>query len=217
MFMYLKYGISAAAILAAVSFAQAQTAEHNGEKSGTEGRETGHQAAPQRTEKRDEHTTQPGRGTPNETRRAAKGAPEGGQHEDKAETQKNAPGRERNTQNQDNRQRQSNAAGAAHGANGAVHEQRGGGRVNFHVSAPQRTELHNAVIHDSAIHVYHRGDVNFAVEVGERIPDSIEFFAPPPLFVQLDPEFQGYMIVVLDDEILVVDPDTREIVDVLPA
>jgi hypothetical protein len=33
--------------------------------------------------------------------------------------------------------------------------------------------------------------------------------------VEIDPVFQGYKIVVLDDVILVVDPATREIVDVI--
>ncbi len=89
-------------------------------------------------------------------------------------------------------------------------------RVNLHVSAPQRTELREAVIHDSAIHVYHQGEVHFAVRVGERIPDSIEFFAPPPRLVEIDPEFRRYRIVVLDTKSLVVDPATREIVDVIP-
>jgi len=33
--------------------------------------------------------------------------------------------------------------------------------------------------------------------------------------VEIDPVFQGYKIVALDDVILVVDPATREIVDVI--
>ena len=36
-------------------------------------------------------------------------------------------------------------------------------------------------------------------------------------FTPLLPEFRSYKIVVLDDEILVIDPATREIVDVIPA
>jgi hypothetical protein len=52
--------------------------------------------------------------------------------------------------------------------------------------------------------------------VGARIPEGVEFFAPPPRFVEIDPDFRYYKIVVLDNEILVVDPATREIVDVIP-
>ena len=53
--------------------------------------------------------------------------------------------------------------------------------------------------------------------MGARVPDDVEFFAPPPRFVEIDPVFRRYKIIVLDDEILVVDPATREIVDVIPA
>ena len=58
--------------------------------------------------------------------------------------------------------------------------------------------------------------MNFAVNIGTRIPASVQFYDPPARFVEIDPEFRGYKIVVLDDEILVIDPVTREIVDVIP-
>ena len=67
----------------------------------------------------------------------------------------------------------------------------------------------------SAIHRYHGADVNFPVRVGTRIPAAIEFFDPPAQVLQIDPVFQGYKIVVLDDVILIVDPATREIIDVI--
>jgi hypothetical protein len=66
-------------------------------------------------------------------------------------------------------------------------------------------------------HRYHRADVDFPVQVGTRIPTTIEFYDPPAQVVQIDPVFQGYKIVVLDDVILVIDPATREIIDVIRA
>ena len=57
--------------------------------------------------------------------------------------------------------------------------------------------------------------MNFPVQVGARIPNTIEFYDAPAQIVQIDPVFQGYKIVVFDDVILVVDPSTREIVDVI--
>jgi hypothetical protein len=50
-------------------------------------------------------------------------------------------------------------------------------------------------------------------EPGFRAPSG--FYDPPAQVVEIDPVFQGYKIVVLDDVILVVDPATREIVDVI--
>ena len=71
------------------------------------------------------------------------------------------------------------------------------------------------MVRDSSIHRYHRSDVNFVVQVGTRIPNTIEFYDAPAQVVQIDPVFQSYKIVVLDDVILVIDPATREIVDVI--
>ena len=52
---------------------------------------------------------------------------------------------------------------------------------------------------------------------GPGFLNTIEFYDPPVQVMQIDPVFQGYKIVVLDDVILVVDPATREIVDVIRA
>src|SRR5208337_1888104 len=90
----------------------------------------------------------------------------------------------------------------------------GGGRFAS-ISREQRTRIHGILVRDTAIQRYHRGDVDFPVQVGGRIPNTIEFDDPPAQVVQIDPVFQGYKIVVLDDVILVVDPATREIVDVI--
>ena len=94
----------------------------------------------------------------------------------------------------------------------------GGDRGRFaSISREQKTHIHGILIHDTAIHRYHRGDVDFQVQVGTRIPTTIEFYDPPAQVVQIDPVFQGYKIVVLDDVILVIDPATREIIEVIRA
>ncbi len=141
-------------------------------------------------------------------------------------TAKNAPSEEQKEQSQqregergqgnETRQRESNIGTA--GRNETIGREGAGTskRVSIHISGPQRTELHDVIRRDAAIRRYHRGDTHFSANVGSRIPEDIEFFAPPPRFVEIDPEFRNYKIVVLDDEILVVDPATREIVDVIP-
>ena len=77
-----------------------------------------------------------------------------------------------------------------------------------------RTHSPGFPVQNRAIHRYHRADVDFPVQVGTRIPSTIEFYDPAQV-LEIDPVFQGYKIVVLDDVILVVDPATREIVDVI--
>jgi hypothetical protein len=83
------------------------------------------------------------------------------------------------------------------------------------ISREQKTRIHSILVRDSSIHRYHASDVDFAVQVGSRIPDTIEFYDAPAQVIRIDPVFREYKIVVLDDVILVVDPATREIVDVI--
>ena len=142
-------------------------------------------------------------------------------------TAKNAPSEEQKEQSQQRegerkqgtepRQRESQAGTAGRsetlGREGAGTSE----RASIHISGAQRSELHGVIRRDAGIRRYHRGEVHFSTNVGTRIPEEIEFFAPPPRFVEIDPEFRRYRIVVLDDVILVVDPVTRQIVDVIPA
>ncbi len=141
-----------------------------------------------------------------------------------AKTSSGSAGREQNgeaagrNREPNSSQRASNIGGAARSQElGREGSKTGASRANFHIEGAQKTELHETILHDTAIRRYHRGDINFPVRVGTRIPASIEFFTPPARFVEIDPEFRRYKIVVLDDEILVVDPETREIVDIITA
>ena len=83
------------------------------------------------------------------------------------------------------------------------------------VAVKRNSAAARETVRDSSIHRYHRSDVNFVVQVGTRIPNTIEFYDAPAQVVHIDPVFQSYKIVVLDDVILVIDPATREIVDVI--
>jgi hypothetical protein len=234
---YLKYGASAVALLAALSLAQAQERqERGGARQQTESQSGGakheggsqHQGAMgehgsegkaaqgQRDERSQRENMQPeyrrsqNQGAQTERHRTVKETPskEEGEHMQRGE--------ERESKDRDVQKRESNAGAA--GKNEELRREGGGSskRASIHVSGEQKRELHTIVGKDASIHRYRRGDVHFSVNVGSRIPDEIQFIVPPPRFVEIDPDFRNYRLVVLDDEILVVDPDTREIVDVIP-
>jgi hypothetical protein len=224
--IYLKTGASAVALLAAISLAQAQTSERRGEAPSTEreqvkptqGKQEREQVKPsqgkqergaERTQPKSEgaqqkQTEEKGQGasrsqtrTAEEPRDQTKRAEQPGQNEQKgterrAEGERGDGGREANVRGGEERS-----------------------RVNIHVTPQAKTRLHEVIQQDSGIRRYHRSDVNVSLNVGVRIPDTITFYDPPPQFVQIDPEFSGYKIVVLDDVILIVDPETREIIDVI--
>ena len=56
---------------------------------------------------------------------------------------------------------------------------------------------------------------DFAVRVGAAVPGRYRFRPLPPEIIDLVPEYEGYDYIVVDDQILILDPDTREVVAVI--
>lgn len=109
----------------------------------------------------------------------------------------------------------------AQGANGNATAQGNRGGVTTgqagagaKLSSEQRTKI-TSIIHGQ--HVAPVNNVNFPVSVGTRVPGGIGFHPLPAEIVTIYPEWRGYEYFLVRDEIVVVDPRTLEIVDVLPA
>jgi uncharacterized protein DUF1236 len=60
-------------------------------------------------------------------------------------------------------------------------------------------------------------NVNFDVRVGTRIPRSVHFAALPSDIVRIVPQYRGFDYFLVEDEIVIVDPHTLEIVAIIPA
>jgi hypothetical protein len=82
------------------------------------------------------------------------------------------------------------------------------------LSNDQRTKI-STVIKDQ--HVQSITNVNFSVSVGTRIPHDVAFRPLPAEVVTIYPEWRGYNFVLVEDRIVVIDPDTYEIVAVIDA
>ncbi|MGY4236384.1 hypothetical protein ACVIIW_005331 [Bradyrhizobium sp. USDA 4449] len=81
------------------------------------------------------------------------------------------------------------------------------------LSTEQRTQI-TSVIREE--HVRPVTNANFSVSVGTRIPrEGIELHALPSRVVTIYPEWRTYKYVLVKDEIVVINPDTYEIVAVL--
>jgi uncharacterized protein DUF1236 len=50
----------------------------------------------------------------------------------------------------------------------------------------------------------------------KRIPDRIEVYTLPETIVDIVPQYRGFRYIVAENELIIVDPDTLEIVAVLP-
>jgi Protein of unknown function (DUF1236) len=58
--------------------------------------------------------------------------------------------------------------------------------------------------------------INFSINVGAVIPRTVTLYDLPPVFIEYEPDYANYKYILADDDtILVIDPDTWEIVDVI--
>jgi hypothetical protein len=89
-----------------------------------------------------------------------------------------------------------------------------GSAKSVQLSSEQRTKIHASLSNHKVERVT---NVNFTVKVGSRVPRTVHFYPLPVEIVDIVPEYQGYEYVLVGDEILIIDPDTLEIVAILPA
>src|ERR1700760_1916444 len=81
------------------------------------------------------------------------------------------------------------------------------------ISTEQRTKITSVI---RSQHVSSVNNVNFSISVGTRVPrDGIEFHTLPAEVVTIYPQWRGYKFIVVHDEIVVIDPNTYEIVEVI--
>ncbi|WP_342144152.1 DUF1236 domain-containing protein, partial [Methylobacterium fujisawaense] len=78
----------------------------------------------------------------------------------------------------------------------------------------QRTEFRSSI---TRLGVSPLRDVAFGLAVGTAIPRSVTLHRLPPAIISIVPEYEGYEFILVRDDIVIIDPDTYEIVDVIPA
>jgi hypothetical protein len=88
-----------------------------------------------------------------------------------------------------------------------------GGSVQL--SQDQRTRMHAAIGHDDGARF--RGNVNFDVTVGAAVPRNVNVVVLPEDIVEIVPQYEGFDYILVNDDILIVDPRTLEIVAIIPA
>jgi hypothetical protein len=94
-------------------------------------------------------------------------------------------------------------------------EQRGGGAANVSLNEQQRTQIRDTVINSrSAPRV---SNVDFSVNVGTVVPRGhIHLVRVPETLIRIEPRWRRYLYFVYNNEIVIVDPRSMRIVDVLP-
>ena len=80
------------------------------------------------------------------------------------------------------------------------------------LSTEQRTQI-TSVIKETRVQPV--TNVNFSISVGTRVPRDVSFHALPPRVVTIYPEWRSYKYILVKEQIVIIDPDTYEIVAVL--
>jgi hypothetical protein len=82
------------------------------------------------------------------------------------------------------------------------------------LTGDQRTHLTEVIKRE---HIRPETNVNFSVSVGTQVPRTVHLHRLPPEIVRIHPRWRPYEFILVGDEIVVVNPRTFEIVDVMPA
>jgi Protein of unknown function (DUF1236) len=82
------------------------------------------------------------------------------------------------------------------------------------LSGEQRTKITTVIRGE---HVQPLTNANFSISVGTRVPRDVSFHPLPTEVVTIYPEWRGYEFVLVNEQIVVVDPRTLEIVAVIDA
>jgi Protein of unknown function (DUF1236) len=102
---------------------------------------------------------------------------------------------------------------------GRFEERRSGGTVgrayegsrNVHISRRERARVHDILVRRRVEPV----NIDFPIRVGERVPTYITSYTLPEEVYEYVPGYEGYRYFVTGDEVVIVDPQTMEIVSVL--
>jgi Protein of unknown function (DUF1236) len=85
--------------------------------------------------------------------------------------------------------------------------------VSASLNEPQRTRVVESI---SRLNVAPINNVNFSLSVGTVVPRDVRFQPLPADVVVVLPQYRGYNFFVVRDDIVIVEPSTYKIVDVLP-
>jgi hypothetical protein len=82
------------------------------------------------------------------------------------------------------------------------------------LSGEQRTTIRTSITKQNIKPVT---NINFSISVGTRVPRTVGFHPLPAEVVTIYPDWRGYEFFLVNDQIVVVNPRTLEIVAVLDA
>jgi hypothetical protein len=88
-------------------------------------------------------------------------------------------------------------------------------KTSVSLSTEQRTKIRTTVLQQS--NAPRVSKVDFNISIGTKVPRTVRHAPLPTTVVEVYPQWRGFLYFIVGDEIVVVEPDTLEIVAVLSA
>jgi hypothetical protein len=183
--------------------------ERPAEQTASERVHSGQQAAPERDQSRQQahsEREQPAQGAVERERQRADMP---GNHEPRAGSDESSPARSVAVQpgasvSRTEQSAHQDAAGAASPSTS--------GPASATMSEEQRTKIRQALLQHEVKPVT---NANFSISVGATVPERVTLYEVPPSIAEIVPEYRTYRYTVVRDEILIIDPTTRKVIDVI--
>jgi hypothetical protein len=88
-----------------------------------------------------------------------------------------------------------------------------GGRGAANLTTEQKTKIRTVV--REKVHAQPVTNVNFSVSVGTVVPRTVHFYPVPQEIVEIYPAWRGFNFILVNDEIVIIEPSTFKIVAVV--
>src|ERR1700730_13590619 len=100
-------------------------------------------------------------------------------------------------------------SGQSGAVQGPAQERSGRSVGSTTLSSDQTTRLHEIIAGGNLQRVNH---ADFTLSVGTRVPNTVTLYAVPATIVDILPQYRGFEYVVVRDELVIIDPETLEVV-----
>src|ERR1043165_138530 len=95
----------------------------------------------------------------------------------------------------------------------ATDQNRSSTSTSVNASDPQRTQISERLTRDRA--AFKNQNINISVSVGERLPSRVRIRPLPTDIVRIEPRYRGYDYTIVQDEVYIVEPRTKKVVDII--
>jgi Protein of unknown function (DUF1236) len=97
---------------------------------------------------------------------------------------------------------------------GAEPKDKAGAASRVQLTEEKRTNLGQTLAKEGNLN--RANNINVSVNIGTRLPRSVHLVALPAAIIAILPEYRTYRYVVVNDQICIVEPNSYEIVEVIP-